>query len=108
MRRRHGLNFCCDSVDLCQVLGPRLSWRAGVKPIHIRKQHQQLGSHHRGNPCGQTVVIAKANLLGRYRIVFIHNRNMTGVEQGQQRSACVEIAAALLAILKREQNLRGL
>ncbi len=77
-----------------------------VQPIDIRQQHQRIRLHHLRHARGQPVIVAETDFLGRHRIVFVHDGNGPEIEQGAQGVAGIQIAAAVFAVFRRQQNLR--
>ena len=77
----------------------------GVQPFLVGEQHQQVGLDQVGDQRGQVVVVAKADFLGRHGVVFVDDRDHALVEQGFERVARVEIAAAVGQIGAGEQHL---
>ena len=55
---------------------------------------------------GQAVVVAEADLGGRDRVVLVDHGDGAEGEQLFERGARVEVAAALLGVVGREQDLR--
>ena len=81
--------------------------RRGVEPVDVGEQHQQVGAHHRRHARGQPVVVAVADFGGRHRVVLVDDRHRLHLEQRGDRGARVEIAAALLGVAERQQDLAG-
>ena len=48
---------------------------AGVEPVDVGEQHQQVGAHHGGDARGEPVVVAVADLGGRDRVVLVDDRD---------------------------------
>jgi hypothetical protein len=80
---------------------------ARVKPVDVGKQHQQIGAHHRGDAGGEPVIVAIADFAGRDRVVLIDHRHGAELEQRADRRAGIEIAAPLLGVAERQQDLAG-
>ena len=62
---------------------------AVVQPVDVRQQDQQVGADRLCDPGGQPVVVAEADFLGCYRIVFVDQRDGAEAEEGAQRLARV-------------------
>jgi hypothetical protein len=59
-----------------------------------------------GDPRRQAVVVAEADLAGRHRVVLVDDRHGAEAQQGGQRAAGIEVAAPLLGVVERQQDLR--
>ena len=79
--------------------------RRGVEPVDVGEQHQQVGAHHGRDARGQPVIVAIADLGGRDRVVLVDDRHRLHLEQRRDGGARVEIAAALLGVAERHQDL---
>ena len=102
----HCFDIRCDALHQWYQLGFGIAGGRGViKTIHVREQHQEVGTRHRSHPGGQPVVISVPNLVSRYRIVLVDHWNGSPLEQLLDRRASIEIAASLLCILQRDQDL---
>ena len=53
----------------------------------------------------QGVVITKANLVSHHRVVLVHDRDHTLVQQRLKRCACIEVAITRFHIIVTEQDL---
>ena len=62
---------------------------------------------HLGDARGQAVVVAEADLGGRDGVVLVDHRNAAEAEQRGQGGARVEVAAAVLGVVQRQQQLGG-
>ena len=79
----------------------------GVEPVDVRQQDQRVGAGHLGDAGGQPVVVAEADLGGGDGVVLVDDGDAAELEQGAERGAGIQVAAAVLAVLEREQELRG-
>ena len=68
---------------------------AGVQPVHVGEEDQQVRVDEVGHERGEIVVVADLDLVHRHRVVLVHDRQHVEVEQGEQRVPRVEIAAAV-------------
>ena len=75
---------------------------------HRRQQNEQPRAHEHGDLRRERVVVAEADLVGRRRVVLVHDRHRTEREQGAESAAHVHVRAALADLGAREQNLRDL
>ena len=82
-------------------------WIGGVEAVDVGQQHQLVGLHHLGDARGEAVVVAEADLRGRHGVVLVDHRDAAEAEQGVQCGARVEVAAAILGVVQRQQQLRG-
>ena len=90
------------------VRGGRIAPRVGgVEAVDVGQQHQLVGLDHLGDARGQAVVVAEADLGGRHGVVLVDHRDAAEAEQRVQRGARVEVAAAVLGVVQRQQQLRG-
>ena len=81
--------------------------RRGVEAVDVGQQHQAVGAHHAGDARGQAVVVAVADFGGRHGVVLVDDRHGALGEQRGDGLAGVEVAAALLGVAERQQDLRG-
>ena len=79
---------------------------AGVEAVDVGQQHQRVGRDHLGDARAEAIVVAEADLVGRHRVVLVDHRHGAQPEQRAHGLARVEIAAALLGIVERQQHLR--
>ena len=77
----------------------------GVEPVDIGQQHQHVGARHLGDARGQPVVVAKADLGGGDRVVLVDDRHRAKLQQLRKGGARVEVAAALLGVVRGQQDL---
>ena len=106
---RHAEMFVADRVD--DLEESRLVVRARisvVEAVDIRQQHEEIGHHGLCNARGQSIVVAVAQLVGRDRVVLVHDRHDTMLEQLLERAAGVEESSFDLGVVGRQQNLCGL
>ena len=104
----HGLDLRRDGGD--DVEARRIGVGVGrrrVEPVDVGQQHEAIGRHHGGDARRQAVVVAVADLGRRHRVVLVDDRHGLEVEQRLDGVARVEIAAALLGVAERQQDLRG-
>ena len=103
----HGLDFRRDPAsDQRQVFGsPTGLGVAGVEPVDIGEQHQQVGPDHAAHAGRKPVVITEADFCRRHRIVFVDQRHRPPVEQAVERRACIEVAAAVFRVFLGQQDL---
>src|SRR5664279_3340466 len=60
-----------DNID---AFSTGLSWGLRVESIDIREQYEHIGAHEHGDEGCQTVIVAKADLVGGYRVVLVDDR----------------------------------
>ena len=87
----------------CQRVAPRVG---GVEAVDVAQQDQGVRANHAGHPRRQPVVVAEADFGGGHRVVLVDHRHAAEPEQGFQRGARVEVAAARLGVLGSQQQLR--
>ena len=80
--------------------------RRGVEAVDVGEQHQAVGAHHAGDAGREAVVVAVADLGGGHRVVLVDDGDRALGEQRVDGLARVEVAAALLGIAQRQQDLR--
>ena len=81
-------------------------WRAVEKAIDIRQQNHPAGASRLRNACGQPVIVAKADFFGGDAVIFIDDGNGPCTQQTIERGGNIQIAAAILQIIKRHEHLR--
>ena len=79
---------------------------AGIQPVDIGQQQQQIGADHRGDTGGKPVIVAKADFGGGDGVVLIDHRHRPEVQQRGHGGAGVQMPATGLGILRRQQDLR--
>ena len=70
-----------------------------VEAGDVGEQDQQVGARHGGDPRGEPVVVAVADLAGGDGVVLVDDRDRAHRDEPAKRRARVEIAAALLGVL---------
>ena len=80
--------------------------RRGVEAVDVGEQHEAIGAGHGGDAGREAVIVAIADLGGRDRVVLVDDRNAFQLQKLGERVAGVEIAAALLGVAERDQDLR--
>ena len=105
----HGLDLGGDHLDDGQVAGGRVAAGVGgVEAVDVGQQDQRLGQRHDGDAGGEAVIVAEADLVGRHRVVLVDDRDDAQPQQGLDGGAGVEVAAAGLGVVERDQDLGGL
>ena len=79
---------------------------AGIKPVNIGEQQQQIGADHRRDTRGKAVIVAKPDFRRCNGIVFIHDRHRAEREKRRHGGARIEMPSAGFGVLGRQQNLR--
>src|SRR5574343_430187 len=88
--------------------GVRVLARVGsVEADLVSQDDQRIGFDQVGNQGAQRVVVAKLDLIGDHRVVFVDDRHDTEFEQGGQRRAGVQVALAVGQVVVGEQDLLG-
>ena len=77
----------------------------GVEAVDVGEEQELVGLDHLGDPGGEAVVVAEADLGGGDGVVLIDDGDAAEGEQGGERGAGVEVAAAVLGVLEGEQEL---
>ena len=104
----HGHDLVGDALHHRQMRRGRVLARVGgVEPVDIRQQDQRIGAGHLGDAGGQPVVVAEADLGGGDRVVLVDDGDAAELEQGAEGGAGIQVAAAVLAVLEREEELGG-
>ena len=96
-RRHHG-NVCRRGI------AARVG---GVEAVDVGQQHELVGLHHFGDARGKAVIVAETDFRGRDGVVLVDHRDAAEAQQRVQRGARVEVAAAVLGVVERQQQLRG-
>ena len=81
--------------------------RARVDALDLGQQHEQPRPQQNGDLRGQRVVVAEGDLVGRGRVVLVHDRHHAELEQRGQGVARVDVRGALADIRGGEQDLRS-
>mmetsp|Transcript_3878 Transcript_3878/g.11027 ORF Transcript_3878/g.11027 Transcript_3878/m.11027 type:complete len:327 (-) Transcript_3878:712-1692(-) len=93
-------------VDLVDGLRIRVGlWVGRVEVVHVGHQEQPVGVHQRRHVRRERVVVAKAQLLDRRRVVLVHDRDDAKVEQLPEGVPHVEVLPAHRHVLERHQHL---
>ncbi len=79
----------------------------GIEAVDVGQQDQLVGLCHLGDPRREAIVVAETDLGGRHGVVLVDHRNAAETEQRVQGGARVEVAAAVLGVVQRQQQLRG-
>ena len=66
-----------------------------VEPVDIRENHHKLRLDKARHERRERVVVAKANLLDRHRVVLVHDGNDPHLKQAGKRVARMEISRAV-------------
>ena len=82
--------------------------RGGVEAVDVGQQHQQVAAHHGGDARRQPVIVAVADFRGGDRVVLVDDGHRLHLQQRRDGGARVEIAAALLGVAERHQDLAGI
>ena len=82
-------------------------WMRRVDALDLGEQHEQPGPDEDGDLRGESVVVPERDLVGRGRVVLVHDRNDVELEQGLERVPRVHVARAFGQVRRREQDLRG-
>jgi hypothetical protein len=103
----HRLDLGRDRPDFRNEPGLAIACGIGrVQPVHVRQQHQAIGTDHLRDACGQPIVIPVADLCGGHGVVLIDDWQGSELQQRAERAARVEVAASLFGVRQREQDLR--
>ena len=87
----------------------RIGRIAVVQAVDVGQQHQQRRADQVGDHRRQPVVVAERGLqlVDADRVVFVDDRHRAVFEQRQDRVADVQIARAVVEVVGRQQDLRG-
>ncbi len=77
-----------------------------VEAVDIGQQDHALRTGCLADPGGEPVVVAEADFLGRDAVILVDHRHDAEREQPAERGRGVEIAAAILEIVERDEDLR--
>ena len=107
-RARHRLDFGGDGFhdrnQFCVGIG---AGRRVVEAVDVGQQDQQIGARHGGDARGEAIIVAIADFVGGDRVVLVDDGHRAPFQQFGDGRAGVEIAAALLGVLQRHQDLSG-
>ena len=105
---RHRLDLRCDCRYNVQALRIRvLRGRGRVKPVDVGQEHEAVGRYHAGDARGEPVVVAVADFGSGHGVVLVHDRDRAQLEQRLDGVPGVQVAAPLLGVARRHQDLRG-
>ena len=90
---------------MCRALG--IAARiGGVEAVDVGQQHQHVGADHLRDARRQPVVVAEADFGRGDRVVLVDHRHGAQRQQLREGGAGVEVAAALLGVVRGQQDLR--
>ncbi len=90
------------------MAGVRIAaWIGGVEAVHVGQQNQQVGPGQLRRAGGQAVVVAVADFLGGDGVVLVDHGDDAVGQQGLDRRAGVQPAAAALGVVAGQQDLGG-
>ena len=105
---RHRLDLRRDALHHRNQLGVGAgAGRRVVEPVDVRQQHQEVGAHHGRDPGSEAVIVAVTDFVGGDRVVLVDDGHRAPFQQLGDGGARVEIAAALLGVAERDQDLAG-
>ena len=94
-----------DLLDQLGVLGPARV--GGVEPLDVGQQDQQPRLEQHRHLSREEVVVAERDLVGRRRVVFVHDRHDAPVEQTAERLARVQVVHPRSDVERGQQHLGG-
>ena len=94
------------SAPNVEQLGPRRARRARVDALDLGQQHEQPRADEDRDLRRQRVVVAERDLVGRGRVVLVHDRHRAEREQRRQRVAGVEVRGPVGHVDRGQQHLR--
>ncbi len=99
-----------DSAD-CRAVGDELgvggSGRTRVHTVDLGEKDEQAGLDEDRDLGGERVVVAEGDLVGRDRVVLVHDRHRAEREELAERVAGVDVRRAVRHVARREENLCG-
>ena len=103
-RFRHGLGLrgVQDLGDQARV-GRR--WIAVIHAVDVGQQHQKPRLQHKRDVRGQGIVVAEGDLVGRGRVVLVHDRHDAPRHQPAQGAARVHVRAAAVDVGLGQEHL---
>ncbi len=106
-RARIDASSRADGVDQPRA---RLARVAVVQAVDVGEQHQQRRADQVGQHRGQAVVVAKRGhqLIDADRVVLVDDRHRAELEELQDRVADIEVPRAVVQVVGRKQQLRGM
>ena len=72
---------------------------AGVEPVHVGEQDQEVGVDQMRDEGGEIVVVADLDLVHGHRVVLVDDGQDAEVEEREERVARVEVARAIADVL---------
>src|SRR6516164_2645124 len=108
-RRRfpgHRLDLGPDLAHRRDVPGVRVFTRVGsVEPVDVGQQHQQIGARHLRDAGCEPIIVAKADLGSRDRVVLVDNGYRAEGHKLGKGGARIQMPAALLRIVQGQEDL---
>ncbi len=92
---------------LGEELGAGLPRSARVHAFDLGQEHEQARTDEHGDLGRECVVVAEGDLVGRGRIVLVHDRDGAETEELGERLARVHVRRAIGDVVRREQDLCG-
>ncbi len=78
-----------------------------VDALHLGQEYQHPRANQDGDLCGQRVVVAESDLVGRSRIVLVDDRHSTEGKEGAKGVPCVHVGGPVRHVTRGEQDLRS-
>ena len=79
-----------------------------VDAVDLGQEHEQARAHEQRGVRRERVVVAERDLVGRGRVVLVHDRDDAELQQRAERVAQVHVARAVTDVGGGEEHLRGL
>ncbi len=77
----------------------------GIEPVDVGKQDHAARTRRLRHAGGEPIIVAEADFLGRHRVILVDHRHHAQREQPVEGGAGVQIAAAILEIIERDEHL---
>ncbi len=97
----------CDLPPVRDRLGAGRAGPARVDSVHLGQEDEQRGARQDRHDRRESVVVAERDLVGRGRVVLVHDRDRPAGEQLAQGVADVEVGGAVRDLGGGEQDLRA-
>ena len=102
----NGEELAGEGRDFMDQLRIRMALRIlRIQTLNVGKNDQKVGFGHTGDDRRQRVIVTDLDLICRYRIIFIHDRDRAELKQCLDGASHVEIALRIHRIALREKEL---
>ena len=98
-------DILADIVHFLDQFCARLFRVPVIKSVNTGQDHKMICLDHLGDLGSQTVIVTDTDFFGRDRIVLVHDRQDTALQQAVYRVLGVQEALAFLHVLEGDEHL---